>query len=417
MEDKRTLLAFLVIGVILLAMPYYYELVGVAPAPQPEVEQDATPPTSEAPSAARANRPTPYRPPAALEADTDAGAARVESDMLFGAGPSQFIPRLIEVTTPLQHLVFSTEGGVLTSATLVGYNRHDGEAVQLMPQDGKGLAISITQADARTVIDLSGHEFVPDKESLHLDPDDTAWLEFRAVLPGGEVVIKRMQFAGNRYGIDLELAVAGFDEDAIATVNWTGGITDAERDWQVDLEALRAMAYLNESLEELSAEEDPVRWTERGALKWAGVRNKYFMCSLAPSRAGRYHVTLSAKEVPVTDQGRFHREQDAPVTWPECDFSVGARLAESGWSALLYIGPLDYEEITSYGVEMERAIDLGFPVVRDISQLLLVPPPPADAHFYRSLPDFQQHDRTAPGAVLAMDRRPVATGPVVRRRY
>ena len=39
---------------------------------------------------------------------------------------------------------------------------------------------------------------------------------------------------------------------------------------------------------------------------------------------------------------------------------------------LLYAGPLDYEEITSYGVGMERAIDLGFPVVRDISKLLLV---------------------------------------------
>ena len=29
MEDKKTLLAFLCIGLILLAMPYYYELVGL----------------------------------------------------------------------------------------------------------------------------------------------------------------------------------------------------------------------------------------------------------------------------------------------------------------------------------------------------------------------------------------------------
>ena len=34
MEDKRTLLAFLLIGLILLAIPYYYEWTGLAPRPQ-----------------------------------------------------------------------------------------------------------------------------------------------------------------------------------------------------------------------------------------------------------------------------------------------------------------------------------------------------------------------------------------------
>ena len=30
MDDKRTLIAFLLVGVIFLLMPYYYEIVGIA---------------------------------------------------------------------------------------------------------------------------------------------------------------------------------------------------------------------------------------------------------------------------------------------------------------------------------------------------------------------------------------------------
>ena len=45
MEDKRTLLAFLLIGLILLAIPYYYEIVGLGP--EPIVEEDKPTPTEE----------------------------------------------------------------------------------------------------------------------------------------------------------------------------------------------------------------------------------------------------------------------------------------------------------------------------------------------------------------------------------
>ena len=43
MEDKRTLLAFLLIGLILLVLPYYYEMVGLAPG---EEDEEAPPVTS-----------------------------------------------------------------------------------------------------------------------------------------------------------------------------------------------------------------------------------------------------------------------------------------------------------------------------------------------------------------------------------
>ena len=41
MEEKRTIIAFVLIGLILLLMPYYYELTGVAPATPPPISEEA----------------------------------------------------------------------------------------------------------------------------------------------------------------------------------------------------------------------------------------------------------------------------------------------------------------------------------------------------------------------------------------
>ena len=37
--DKNTVLAFLIIALILIGMPYYYEMIGLAPPPQEEVKK------------------------------------------------------------------------------------------------------------------------------------------------------------------------------------------------------------------------------------------------------------------------------------------------------------------------------------------------------------------------------------------
>ena len=38
----------------------------------------------------------------------------------------------------------------------------------------------------------------------------------------------------------------------------------------------------------------------------------------------------------------------------------------------MYLGPLDYEEVIKYQAELERAMDLGWPIVREFSKVLIV---------------------------------------------
>ena len=58
---------------------------------------------------------------------------------------------------------------------------------------------------------------------------------------------------------------------------------------------------------------------------------------------------------------------------PAYAFELRGRPSGTGrWESLVYLGPLEYRGLAGYGAELERAIDFGWPVVRQISWLLLV---------------------------------------------
>ena len=354
--DKRTLLAFLLIGLIFLIIPYYYEWMGLAPTsqePDPEAAQVAEQQEIVQEKAEETAPPFPGEPEQLDEPKTPPAEQSTVST------PAFFSPREISVRTPLQEWTFSTAGGVLTSLKLPQYQRHVGEIVELMPPEPRALSIELRDENGRLVRDLDDVEFTPSTESLSLESGTTGNLNMRAHLGNGRLVEKRFRFDADHYGVQIELSYSGFDEQTFAYLVWEGGIAIAEQAEHVDLESMQAVAYLNESLNDLRAEPgEPQQWSEKGSLRWAGVRNKYFITTIAPTTSSRYSVELEARyAVPV----------------PEYDYRIGFRLSRSGtWEGLLYVGPLDYEEIILYEAELERAMDLGFPIVREISKVLLV---------------------------------------------
>ena len=355
MEDKRTLLAFLLIGIILLLIPYYYEWMGLAPEPTPREE----PPLE--PDQGRDIVPV-----------TRLDSLNLASDR-FPGDPSQrpperksFIPRLILVQTPLQQLTFSTLGGNIVSAQLLKYFKTENQRVELVPPGGRGFFLSIGDKDF--ALDLSGIEFIPDQERVLVDSGKTAALKFSAVLEGGRRVEKKFTFSGEKYGIEMEVRLHGFHEDTDLFLHWDKGIADTEAKERTSSflfvqpnSSRRLMAYLNEERTELESGDETEVWSDKGLLKWTGIRNQYFLVALAPRDPSYYRVELKA---PATDQISIGEGYS---------YKVGARIGNSGgWGNLLYLGPLSYDELASYNADLEQSIDLGFPVIRQISRALLV---------------------------------------------
>jgi YidC/Oxa1 family membrane protein insertase len=284
MEDKRTIFAFLIIGVIVILMPYYLDWLGVSPPSSPTEPASSTPSSTvtAAPSAAPGidltNRPQ--------HAVTSSDSIRT------------FSPRDIIVSTPLHHLTFTTLGGILTSSKLPRFRvstsqqQSEPQVVELLPPNGSGFTLGINQGDQN--IDLSAIEFVPDHDSISLQPGERASLRLVAHLPGERSVEKVFHFDAERYGIETEIRLVGFREDAEAYLGWSGGVARTEKSEETDVSDMWAVAFINEELreEKLSSDDNQMQWEDKGQVKLVGIRNKYFLTALSPTDEGYFRASL-----------------------------------------------------------------------------------------------------------------------------
>ena len=183
-----------------------------------------------------------------------------------------------------------------------------------------------------------------------------------ARLGGGRRLEKVLTFNGNRYGFDLQVRHEGFDDDTEAILTWQNGIAFTEREPEIDLPEMRAFAYINEERVELKVDDgESDELEDKGLLKWAGIRNKYFLIACVP--------VDSEQRSRVVLQGNHQGSQ----LRPDYSFQLGRRLERSdSWHNTIYLGPLNYDELIGYEAELEQAIDFGWPIVSQISRFLLI---------------------------------------------
>ena len=380
MEEKRTILAFVLIGLILLLMPYYYELTGMGPEPESPAPFTLDDPVDAGrrggePAAGESAAPG-FVPAPGTE---PVGGSPLEKRVALSAVVSapagdSHTPRRITVITPLQEMVFSTTGGALISAQLRDYERHEGEAVELIRAGSRELTVRVLSETSGGELDLRDAEFIPtpETETIRITEGQTKQLLMVAELGGGRRIEKRFVFDAGRYSFDLDVSCEGCTDQELVYLDWEKGIRLAERNWKVDFDAVRVMAYVNESLEEYRGEDEPQQWDTKGNLKWAGVRSKYFLCAIVPNSGERYWVELDAEAGFVERESGSRGAGNDGYQWPELNLSVGGRAGGEGkLSTKIYLGPLDLELLEDYGADFERSMDLGFPVVRDIARVLL----------------------------------------------
>jgi YidC/Oxa1 family membrane protein insertase len=364
MEDKRTLYALLCIGLIFLLLPFYNEWMGLNPVPvekQPteqvsQTQRPITEPIDNPATTQRIHKPELIEQPLA-DLPTQKSTAIVEP---IRNEQQSFTPREIVVRTPLQEITLSTRGGVVVSCKLRKYNHLEGSNVELIPPNGLGLGVYLQQANERE--DLSSIEFFTPETNVQVDPGQQRSVSMVAELGNGRRLEKILTFHGDRYGIDLKLRYEGFDNDTEAILAWEKGIAFTEREPDIDLPETRAFAYINEERVEILLDDGEAEtWSDKGALKWAGIRNKYFLISYIP--------TDTEQRSSVVLRG----DRQGSQLLPDYSIQVGRRLERSGsWNSTVYIGPLSYDELISYEAELEQAIDFGWPIINQVSRFLLI---------------------------------------------
>ena len=362
MNDKRTLLGFLLIGLIFVLAPYYYEWMGISPNPSEPIVQDEKkddwerkrPDSKEIQHFGEKQS---AREPKLSVPPPDSKVRGFERD----AAPSSFESQIVGVETPLYRLEFDSMGGTLVSANLKEYFLVDGQPVQLCNPNSNALGVSLRYMNGAQE-NLLMAEFKPDRDRITVNAGSET-LVLSADLGNGRFIAKELTFYSDSYGFDFVLKYRGFSEDVDAEIGWEGGIPFTEELLEYYLPEMGALASFNDERIEVKVDDGDVNtWSDRGFLQWLGIRSKYFLAAVIPEgiNAKRYDVVISG-------------DRTGRDLVPNYSFELAHPLSRDGvWVNRVYVGPLDYDNLIRENGGLERAIDFGWPVIKTISKFILI---------------------------------------------
>jgi YidC/Oxa1 family membrane protein insertase len=344
--DKKTLLAFLLIAIVLIMMPYYMKL--MAPQEQPITPSD--PVTT-----------MPARTVEQIENATDFSAPPV----VDRATPETYVSvqphtaeRIVSVETPLYIATISNKnGGAFTSFLLKKYEATDSTSVQLVDNfNNNNLLFGAMSVDGIPLILRDPWDLKESGKNFNVVRNSKSLTFTTKVL--GKNITKTLTFDPNSYIIDISFDLSSIKDQisqGVYSLSWNGGLPATQKNLKDELFYYKAYAYQGD---ELSSEK--LRKTKtldeeyRGQTNWVGTRNKYFLAAIIPTQ----------KAVGAHFSGTFETEV------PKFDISVSQQVSSDN-SFSLYLGPLEYKNVSSLGVELEKTMSMGISIIRPISRGVL----------------------------------------------
>ena len=332
--DRKTLLAFVLIAIVLIFTPWYMDLV--------------------APSRALTDLPV----------DSD----KFVSDEILSSPKSDPLPtdkkqqnnvatKTIVVENSFYRVALSNKnGGSFSSFELLQYDKFDSTHVNLIDDLNRdNMALGFVSLDGDPVL-------------LSDNWDSTNPRDFVRASTRQQTVVFQTSFNGNRiqkkyifypdsYNIDVEVAF-NKPNDYISRnqyyLSWFGGLSPTEKNVKDDLTHFGGYAYLGDELLTSSGKnENEVVATQKGQTHWSAVTTKYFISAIIPETPG-VGASVGAKQI----DGR-------PIYNVKINQS-----ASSSNRFTLYVGPLDYKTIRSFDNGLEKTMSLGWAIFRPLGRLV-----------------------------------------------
>jgi len=272
---------------------------------------------------------------------------------------------------------FSNYGGGLKKYTIKNYETWDNKPLQLVDwKKGKELHLLFTSREGRLINtkDLVFESEYPEWKKVELGSDTTFKLIYTLnITPdGSEKISKTYTFFRNQYEFDVEYEFKNpvkFISDNKYQVVWESSLnmTEFRSDQEVTYE--EAFAYMGGELETLDAntENEEFKGDFNGTTDYVSLRTKYFGLFIIPKdRKGDGAYLYGTMEL-LKDKGS--RE----------NYSVAVKMeikndALEKSSFMILLTPLDYNILKSYEIDLEKTLrfSLDF-MVRPIAQYVILP--------------------------------------------
>ncbi len=362
MENKNTIIGFVLIGILLVVWMWI-----VSPPPQPP----AHPGRVDTARAAAAVPDTTRRAPAPIPADTSTGS-RWGTYFTAAATGNEGI---VTVTTDKYIARISTKGGVIKTWELRDFKTWDKHPVELVDYEhGGDLSVLFTSQDGRLINthDLYFQSAVPGGSSVQLSGKESYTLELTLAAGKDARLVKRLIFTNGTYAVDAEFLWQNMDRvvsNYEYQVVWESGLRYAEHN-SVD-ESSFAMAYASmggevKEIDATKAAEVP-KFDGNGNTNWVAARTKYFLLAMLPEAGKAQGAYL---------EGRRH---DMPDHGEKESYTIALKMPLRGGISgpdrvTVFLGPIDFNLVKSYGRGLDQVMSLGAAwIIRPIAEYIMIP--------------------------------------------
>ena len=323
--ETRLLLAFVLVGIVLVGWNYIYK------PPPPPVTPTANPQTQTTPPVAEAPKPVPAPvavPPKAVVLPGQVQANQAEE---------------FTIETDFYRVQFSNEGAVVRSWILKKYKDGKGKPLELV----NTMALSKVPAPFAVAFRNQAPPNDPNKGLFKVEREGDLGVTFE-YSDGRTDTKKTFQFMPKSYLVEITSQVTDNGVLLPHELTWRGGFGDQTI---LNPTSVEDVAYYDESDSKLvqnalkTADKGPV--TTSGQYSFAGIEDSYFAALVLPTAAGGgLELTTYSDLVPGpkgTDEKR-----------------IGAGMGGSGLNSFnAFIGPKDSQILGAVNPKLDKLIDWG----------------------------------------------------------
>lgn len=369
--DKQTTLAFVLIGIILVAWLYIN-----APDPQEQVPQTTEKTTEQV-----------EKPVEEIEKPIQETAedAQVDTSLI---GTDKVLPeQIITIDNDVFKAELTNKGARIRKFYLKQYktwyhrnipdtNFYDNHVQLVNSREGGDFNVLFVTKNGQ----LINTKHLPFESSVqgyeyNIPTNDSLVISYTYSLGEDKAIIKTYKFYGDAYSANVDIELQNLD-DVISSytydVIWENGINFVEENSVDEATFTNASAYSGgeQVIVDASSEGEEVKKDISGRVDWVGVKNKYFGIIISPDQ-------------PDNDGGAYFEGYNTNTQYGVREYySTTLKVPFKNQkyqkdSFLLYIGPMDYDLLVSHDRNFDAIYDFGsifgLQLLRPISEYVILP--------------------------------------------
>jgi YidC/Oxa1 family membrane protein insertase len=374
--DKKSLIGFVLIGVVFIAWIVYnsYHTQNLeAPKPQDtsEIKTKDVKDTSAVEDIIESEPEEEIAQDEAAYDDKDSLLIyrRFGKDLAPFAGGDE---NIIIIENDLIKAYISSKGATILKWWLKEYKQWNGYQSQLIWNDGGELFLKFPlREDKQVMVDTRDLNFSFNTNESYFKISGKDSLVITATLEPskGKSIVKTLKFYGHKYIVDTDIIFNNMESIIHPKgyyLMWTDGLKYQEQSSVDESSEAESIISLNNELFTLNADEtEEQKESVVGAVDFSAVKIKYFTAAIIPyNNKFDGAVDISGSKQNVRNEGiveRYNMSYHFPYKggYQENSFRV-------------YIGPLDYDLVSAYGIE--ATVNFGWRwLIRPIGEYFMLP--------------------------------------------